>query len=179
VRLQTMDEKAVAGFLGTLRAELRAADPAAPVLNVAPYADEMGKTVTLWIVRLGAVMFGVFGAIALLLAVVGIYAVKAYAVERRTREIGIRMALGADRSAIFSLIMRQGALQIAVSIGAGLMLSLLVGRALAGMLFRVQPWDPFALGAATVLLAGATLLACFLPARRATGVSPVTALRSE
>jgi predicted permease len=179
VRLQTMDQTAVSNFVATLRQELHAADPSAPILNIAPYLDEMGKTITLWVVRLGAVMFGIFGGIALLLAVVGVYAVKAYAVERRTREIGIRMALGADRRDVFALIMKQGAQQIGASVTLGIILSLLVGQALAGMLFRVKPWDPVALGGATLVLTVATLLACFLPARRATGVNPTVALRSE
>jgi predicted permease len=179
VRLRTLDPAAVANFLPTFRTELRAADPSLPVLSLNPYLDQMGKAITLWIIRLGAVMFGVFGAIALLLAIVGIYGVKAYAVERRTREIGIRMALGADRSAIFSLIMKQGAQQIALSVGLGLILSLLVGQVLANILFQVKPWDPIALVASTLVLTSATLLACFLPARKATAVSPMTALRTE
>ena len=129
--------------------------------------------------RLGAILFGIFGTIALLLAVVGVYGVKSYAIERRTREIGIRMALGADRRTIFSLIMKQGALQIAVSVGLGLVLALLAGQALASMLVGVSPADPVALGLAIGLLSFATLFACFLPARRATKVSPTTALRTE
>lgn len=179
VKLLSPDPAAAANFVGTLRQELRAADPAVPILNVIPYADQTEKTITLWAIRLGAVLFGIFGSVALLLAVVGVYGVKAYAVERRTREIGIRMALGADRRDVFALIMKQGALQIAFSVGLGLVLSLFVGQALSSVLFQVKPWDPLALGLSTLLLAAATLLACFLPARRATTVSPMTALRSE
>ncbi|MBA3850205.1 MAG: hypothetical protein C0502_09465 [Opitutus sp.] len=179
VRLQNLDRGATVGFVPTLREQLRAADPSAPILNISPYADQTEKTITLWAIRLGAVLFGVFGAIALLLAVVGIYGVKAYAVERRTREIGIRMAIGADRSDIFALIMKQGAQQIAFSTAVGLVLSLLVGQVLAGVLFQVPPWDPLALGTSTLLLASTTLLACFLPAHRATAVSPTAALRAE
>jgi predicted permease len=178
-RLETADPAATAAFVGTLRQALREADPGVPVLNVATYADQIERTITLWAIRLGAVLFGVFGSIALLLAVVGVYGVKAYAVERRTREIGIRMALGAGRREVFALIMRQGAQQIACSVAAGLVLALLVGQVLASVLFEVQPWDPVALGAATLLLSAATLLACFLPARRATRVSPLEALRAE
>jgi putative ABC transport system permease protein len=89
------------------------------------------------------------------------------------------MALGANRSDVFSLIMKQGALQTAVAVGLGLVLSLLVGRALATMLFEVSPADPVSLAIAIVLLSGAALLACYLPARRATKVNPMTALRSE
>jgi putative ABC transport system permease protein len=139
----------------------------------------LDKSVSLWLVRLAAVMFGVFGAIALLLAVVGVYGVKAYMVERRTREIGIRLALGAERRDVFSLILRQGVLQTAVSIAAGVALSLLAGRALSSMLFSVSPSDPVSLAVSVLLLSSAALLACYLPARRATRVSPLTALRTE
>jgi ABC-type antimicrobial peptide transport system permease subunit len=105
--------------------------------------------------------------------------VKAYSVARRTREIGIRMALGADRGSVFGLIMKQGALQTAVALGLGLLLSLGAGRVLAQMLYKVSPADPIALLTASALLATAALLACFFPARRATRVSPMTALRTE
>jgi ABC-type antimicrobial peptide transport system permease subunit len=179
VRLQTEDPNAVLNFLPTLRAAMREADPTMPVLNVSPFVEEMGRTNTLWITRLGAFMFGVFGSIALLLAVVGVYGVKAYAVERRTREIGIRIALGAESRDVFALIMRQGAQQIAVSVAVGIVLSLLVGQVLASLLYDVKPWDPIVLGTAAVLLVAATLMACFVPARRAVGVNPITALRSE
>jgi putative ABC transport system permease protein len=105
--------------------------------------------------------------------------VKAYAVACRTREIGIRMALGAHRRDVFALIMRQGALQTALAVVVGLLLSLAAGRVLAQILYEVSPSDPFALVAASVTLAAAALLACFLPARRATHVDPIEALRAE
>lgn len=179
VRYATLDADVLAANLSSLRTQLRAADPDLPLLQLTPLASMLDRAITLWIVRLGAVMFGVFGGIALLLAVVGVYGVKAYAVERRTREIGIRMALGADRGDVFSLIMKQGALQTAVSVGLGVVLALLVGQALAAILFQVSPMDPVALGASALILTAATLLACYLPARRATHVSPTIALRSE
>jgi ABC-type antimicrobial peptide transport system permease subunit len=130
-------------------------------------------------VRLGAELFGVFGAIALLLAVVGVYGVKAYAVACRTREIGIRMALGAHRRDVFALIMRQGAVQTALAVVVGLVLALAAGRILAQILYQVSPSDPVALLASSVTLASAALLACFLPARRAARINPVEAMRAE
>src|SRR5437867_8156923 len=112
----------------------------------------MEKSVGLWVVRLGATLFGAFGSIALLLAVVGVYGVKAYAVACLTREIGIRMALGAHRSDVFGLIMRQGAMQTGVAVTIGLLLALAVGRVLTQILYEVSPNDPFALVTSSLML---------------------------
>jgi predicted permease len=179
VRLNTTDRHAVVAMIPSLRQMLRGIDPDLPVLGITPFTTLMERSASLWLVRLGAVLFGVFGGIALLLAVVGVYGVKAYAVACRTREIGIRMALGAHRRDVFALIMRQGALQTALAVGAGLLISLITGRVLSGILYQVSPSDPFALITSSVLLSAAALLACFLPARRATRVNPITALRTE
>ncbi len=179
VRLNTRDRHAVVGMIPTMRAALRDIDPDLPIIGMAPWVDLMERSVGLWIVRLGATLFGAFGCIALLLAVVGVYGVKAYAVACRTREIGIRMALGAHRKDVFALIMRQGALQTALAVGVGLFFSLAAGRVLAQILYGVSPSDPFALITSSLMLAAAALLACFLPARRATHVNPITALRTE
>jgi len=179
VRLATKDRHAVAAFIPTMRQILRSIDPDLPILSITPFVDLTEKSVGLWIVRLGALLFGVFGGIALILAVVGVYGVKAYAVACRTREIGIRMALGAHRRDIFALIMRQGALQTALAVSIGLLLSLAAGRVLAQILYQVSPSDPFALLASGTMLAAAALLACFFPARRATHVEPLQALRTE
>ncbi|MDQ6624342.1 MAG: ABC transporter permease, partial [Verrucomicrobiota bacterium] len=179
VRSAGNDRRAVLNQLPIVRQTLRNIDPTLPILSMAPFTDLMEKSVGLWIVRLGAIMFGVFGGIALLLAVVGVYGVKAYSVARRTREIGIRMALGAHRGDVFKLIMKQGALQTGFALALGLLLSLGAGRVLAQMLYKVSPADPLALSVAAVLLGSAALLACFFPARRATRVTPMTALRTE
>jgi predicted permease len=179
VRLNTEDRHAVAAFIPTLRQTLREIDPELPLLQMTPFVDLMERSPNLWIVKLGATLFGAFGAIALVLAVVGVYGVKAYAVACRTREIGIRMALGAHRRDVFALIMRQGAMQTALAVGVGLLLSLAAGRVLAKILYDVSPSDPLALVTATLMLASAALLACFFPANRATRVNPITALRTE
>src|SRR5213080_939526 len=179
VRLNTQDPHAVAAFIPTLRQTLREIDPDLPLLQMTTFVDLMERSPNLWIVKLGATLFGAFGAIALILAAVGVYGVKAYAVACRTREIGIRMALGAHRRDVFTLIMRQGAMQTALAVGVGLLLSLAAGRVLAKILYDVSPSDPLALVIATLMLASAALLACFFPANRATRVNPITALRTE
>ncbi|PYK31799.1 MAG: hypothetical protein DME57_02360 [Verrucomicrobia bacterium] len=179
MRLNTQDRQSVAGMTSTVRSMLRGIDPDLPIINMSPYVDLLDRSVGLWVVKLGATLFGAFGCIALLLAVVGVYGVKAYAVACRTREIGIRMALGAHRKDVFALIMRQGAMQTALAILVGLLLSLAAGRVLSQILYQVSPSDPFALITSSLMLATAALLACFLPARRATHVNPITALRTE
>jgi putative ABC transport system permease protein len=179
VRLNTQDRQAVAGMIPTMRTMLRGIDPDLPIISIAPFVDLMERCVGLWIVRLGATLFGAFGGIALLLAVVGVYGVKAYAVACRTREIGIRMALGAHRRDIFALIMRQGAMQTGLAVVVGLALSLAAGRVLAQILYEVSPSDPFALFTSSIMLAAAALLATWLPARRAMYVNPIRALRTE
>jgi predicted permease len=121
----------------------------------------------------------VFAATALLLAAVGIYGVMSYAVTRRTRELGIRAALGASRSEIVGLVLRQGMKLAAVGMVAGLLATLALTRLMAGLLYGVRPADPATLIAVTLLLGGIALLACYIPARRATAVDPGVALRSE
>lgn len=179
VRLATDAPAAVTAMLGTVRQTLRDLDPDLPVLRIVPMTDVVNRNIALWVIKLGAVVFGAFGGIALLLALVGVYGVKAYAVARRRREIGIRMALGAMPGDVFSLVMRQAVYQTVVAVAAGTVLALLVGKALSSMLFAVSPADPLVLGVAISLLAGTTLLACWLPARRATRVNPTEALRAE
>ena len=179
LRLNTQNRQAVVGTMSTVRSMLHNVDPDLPIIHMAPYVDLLDGCVGLWIVRMGAVLFGAFGCVALLLAVVGVYGVKAYAVACRTREIGIRMALGAHRKDVFALIMRQGALQTALAVTVGILLSLAIGRVLSQILYGVSPNDPFSLITSSLMLASAALLACFLPARRATYVNPITALRTE
>lgn len=179
IRLATDDPVATAAASGTFRRLLLAQDSDLPILQLGPFSTVVERNLGLWIVRLGAVLFGVFGGIALLLAVVGVYGVKAYAVSRRTREIGIRMALGAHPRDIFALLMRQSVLQLAFALAVGVGLSLGVGRVLATMLYQVSPTDALALGGSLTLLSAAALVATFIPARRATHVNPTVALRTD
>jgi putative ABC transport system permease protein len=127
----------------------------------------------------GAQMFSVFGGIALLLAMIGLYGVRAYSVARRTREIGIRMALGASAAETQRMVLREGVQLLAVGTAIGLGLSLLIGMVLSGMLYRVQSADPLVFSVAVALMGGVSLLACYVPARRAARVDPTVALRWE
>jgi ABC-type antimicrobial peptide transport system permease subunit len=124
-------------------------------------------------------MFLTFGVLALLLAVVGLYGVKSYVVSQRTREIGIRMALGARPRDVLTMVMREGALLSAVGVAIGLPLAALLGFALSSLLYDVKPLDPVVFVSAPVALALAALAATWLPARRATRVTPLTALRTD
>jgi putative ABC transport system permease protein len=133
----------------------------------------------IFIIRTGAVLFSVFGALALALAIVGVYGVNAYSVARRTREIGIRMALGAQSQGVQWMILREGAVMLIGGVLIGLLLAVATGKLLAGMLYQVGALDPIAFSAAPILLGVATLIATWLPARRATRISPLTALRTE
>ena len=113
------------------------------------------------------------------LAVVGVYGVKAYSVARRTREIGIRMALGAQRGMVLRMIMREGSVMLLSGIVLGLLLAAATGKVLTGILYQVGGLDPVAFTIAPAVLAAAALIATWLPARRATRISPMAALRTD
>jgi ABC-type antimicrobial peptide transport system permease subunit len=124
-------------------------------------------------------LLGLLAAIALLLAGVGIYGVIAYGVQRRRREIGVRMALGAQRGDVLRLVMGQSLTLTAIGIAAGVGAALLLTRFLASLLYSVHPHDPATFAAVAALLTGVALLASYLPARRALRVDPTVALRQE
>ena len=129
--------------------------------------------------RMGVMLLGVFGVLALGLASVGLYGNLAYAVNQRQREIGVRMALGADRSSVRRLILRQGLSLVVIGVVIGLSAALFTGRALSGLLFGVDGRDPASLAAAAAVLSVVAVCACYLPARRATRVDPLMALRQQ
>jgi putative ABC transport system permease protein len=176
-RVARRDSLAASETASTIRKALREVDADLPVLQISPYETFTEKNFTLWMMRLGATMFGAFGAFALLLAAIGVYGVKAHAVSTRTREIGVRLALGATPRQVFGLIMKQGIEQTALAATAGLLMSVGVARILASLFLEVKP-DPVALIESIGVVAGTMLLACVAPARRATAVSPMKALRA-
>jgi putative ABC transport system permease protein len=139
----------------------------------------------LYFYSLFGLLVGACGLLAILLAVIGIYGLVAHAVSRRTREIGIRMALGADRKKILRLVMRQGMILVSYGLSAGLLLALALTRLLTSsifvipLLFGVSATDSLTFGSITLLLISVALLACWIPARRATTVDPMVALRCE
>ena len=120
-----------------------------------------------------------FGALALVLAAVGLYGVTAYGVEQRTSEIGVRMALGADRGSVVAMVLRGALWQVGMGLALGIPAAIGAGHLIASQLFDVRPWDPLMLFEATLLLGLATLIAGMIPAHRATKVDPMTALRHE
>ena len=133
----------------------------------------MDSSFDLWVVRTGARMFVIFGGVALLLAAIGLYGVRAYTVAMRTREIGIRMALGACASDALRMMLREGMTLFGIGAGVGLALSLAAGKVLSSMLYRVDSVDPVVLLAAPALLAAVSLVACYIPARRAARLDPM------
>jgi predicted permease len=179
VKMATGGPEAEAAMLGTLRREIRAMDEGLPVLSVQTMRGYFDANPNLWLTRAGAGVFSAFGALALLLATVGVYGVRAYLVSQRTREIGIRMALGATAGSIVGLILRESVLLTLAGLGAGLVLAAVVSRLLSNLLYEVSPFDPRIFSAASLLLVAAALLASYLPARRAMRVDPLIALRQE
>jgi len=170
---------AQARLLDTVHREIRAVDPRLPLLSLRTMRDHLDASFDLWIVRTGARMLTSFGIVALVLAVIGLYGVKAYTVAQRTRELGIRMALGAGSADTLKLILGEGLSVGLVGIAVGMVFALALGRVLAGILYEVSAFDPVVCTAAPVILTAVSLVACYLPARRAARLDPMVALRYE
>ena len=143
------------------------------------YSMEEALARPLWFIRVFGTMFMAFGGIALFLASIGLYAVMSFSVSRRAKEVGIRMALGAQAGQVIRMVFRQGVWQLGLGITVGLALAVVIGQATSAILFDVQPRDPQVFGGVAIVLAIVGLLACLIPARRATKVDPLTALRSQ
>jgi len=160
-----------------MRAAVQGLDPLLPVFNVSSL-DRLVQQ-SWWDRRLYSQLFGAFAVIALLLASVGLYAVIAYGVAQRTREIGVRMALGAGLRDVITMVVRHGAVLTGIGLGIGLMAALALTRVLRGLMFGVSTTDPLVFSGVAAVLAACALLACVVPARRAARVHPVEALRYE
>lgn len=179
VRPAAATPAAAAALVETARREVRATAPGLPLLSLRTFRQHLDNSADLFITRLGAILFALFGGLALLLAVVGLYGVKAYAVTRRTREIGIRMALGAAPGEVCTLILCEGIGLALRGVALGLLLAVGLGRLCASLLFEVSPLDPLSFTVAPLALLLTAFLACWLPARRATRVNPLQALRAD
>ncbi len=179
VRFASLLEGNEAATADLLRRTVQSVDPVLPVFELRTFARHMERNPQLWFVRASAALFSVFGGLALGLSVVGLYGIKAYSVARRTREIGIRMALGAEGGTVQWMILREGFVMITAGLTLGLILAVGTGKVVSSILFKVSAFDPLAFTLAPLVLVGAALLATWLPARRATRVSPMAALRTE
>jgi putative ABC transport system permease protein len=161
----------------TLRRAVNAADPNLPAFEVRTMEERLFESVAQ--PRFRTTLLGIFAALALVMAAVGLYAVMAVSVAQRTQELGVRMALGAQRRDVIGLVLREGVKLVGIGIVIGLTGAWALTRALATLLYEVKPTDPLTFLAAPVLLIVVALLACWLPARRASRVDPLTALRYE
>jgi predicted permease len=179
VRFRSLAPGSEAAAADLLRRAVRDIDPSIPIISLRTFAQHLDSNLDLWLVRAGAALFSIFGALALGLAVVGLYGVKAYSVARRTREIGIRMALGAQAGSVLRMIMCEGFIMLVTGVTIGLLLAIATAKILSGFLYGVRALDPIAFTVAPLVLIIAALIATWLPARRATRVDPVQALRAQ
>jgi putative ABC transport system permease protein len=160
-----------------VRQEVRRMDPALPLAGMRPMTTVLFESVAS--PRLLMVLVMLFAAVALVLAAIGTYGVLSYAVQQRTREIGIRMALGAQVGQVLRMILSQGAALVGLGLVLGVVGALALQKILASLLFGVAPTDPLTFGLVIALLGVVAFLACWWPARRAARVSPLVALRYE
>jgi putative ABC transport system permease protein len=174
VRTQTGDPLK---FAGPIRSELAAIDKNQPIHSFKTLEATVSELVSPQ--RFTTMLLTGFAAVAVLLAAIGIYGVMSYAVTQRTREIGVRMALGAQPRDVLKVLIMHGLVLVSSGVVFGLAASFALTRLIAGLLFGVEPTDPTTLGATTLLLVAVALLACFIPARRAMKVDPLVALRYE
>ena len=160
-----------------IRGQVKAVDPDQPVIDVRTMTEVISRSV--WQPRLYAILFGVFAAVAVALASVGVYGVMAYSVSERTREIGIRVALGAQAGGIFKLVVGQGLKLTALGLGVGMACAFAGTRLMSDLLYGVSALDVITFAGVSSLLALVALLACYIPARRAMKVDPMVGLRCE
>jgi putative ABC transport system permease protein len=162
-----------------LQKEIRALDPSLPVYDVMTMEEGLNGGNGFFLIRMGALIAGVLGMLGLALAIVGVYGVVSYAASQRTHEIGVRLALGAQRGDILKLVVGQGLLLVSIGVVIGLGLAFALSRFMANLLFGLSTQDPLTFGGVAALLGLIALVACLIPAQRATRVDPVIALRYE
>jgi len=166
-------ESVIAG----VRAQIQSLEPNLAITNVQTIGEIIDQG--LWAPEMGAALLTVFGGLAMVLAAVGVYGVLAYSVTQQTREIGIRMAMGAERRDVLALVVGQGLKLAGAGVALGILVALGLTRQLSSLLFGVSAYDPLTYGGVTLILVIVALLACYIPARRATRVDPLIALRYE
>ena len=174
LRVPQGDPKAL---VGAVRREVQAIDPTLPIGAIATMEENIGASLATR--RLTMSLLGAFAGLALVLASVGIYGVMALSTTQRTRELGIRLALGASRGDVLRLILGQGITLIAIGLAAGLLGAFAASRAVSSLLYGVGSLDAAALIGSLLMLAAVAFVACYLPARRASQVDPIEALRAE
>jgi macrolide transport system ATP-binding/permease protein len=177
VTLQVRTAGRPEGVIGTVRGQLQSLDTNMAITNVQTIREIMNQG--LWAPRMGAGLLTVFGGLALILAVVGVYGVLSYSVSQQTREIGIRMSLGAQQNQVLRLVIGQGVRLAVAGLALGIVAALGLMRILSSLLFGVSAHDPVTFGGVSLVLVAAAILACYIPARRATKVDPIIALRYE
>jgi predicted lysophospholipase L1 biosynthesis ABC-type transport system permease subunit len=166
-------------LLPSVRTAIREVDPDLPILTLATLRDLFDRNPNLWIVRFGGLLFLWLGLAALALALVGIYGVTAFLISRRTREFGVRMALGASRQRLTRQILCEHSATAALGLVIGIIFAGLAGQILSSLLYEVDAADPAVFIVATAVLGAAATLAAWLPVRRASRIEPTAALRYE
>lgn len=179
VRAANTDPRAMSAMVEALRQELRAVEAGLPILELTTFQRFHDNSLELWAIRAGGRMLMLVGMLALGLAVAGVYGVKSYLVSRRTREIGIRMALGANTGNVMGMVMRESAGLTLAGLAVGLPVAFMAGRLMGSILYGVSGFDPLVFVTAPVVLAASSMFASYLPARRATKVNPLSALRAD
>jgi predicted permease len=175
---ETLHENEVA-LQENIRTLIRETDPQLPILLLTSLADCYYDNPFVWMATIGAKLAAIFGTMALFLASLGIYAVKGYMVASRTRDIGIRKALGATHRDIMGMVIREGMVLTVIGLIVGLFLAFAIGRLISSLLYGVDPVDPLSIAVAVILLGLASMLASYIPARRAAKIDPMEALRYE
>jgi predicted permease len=164
---------------GSVREQLRIVDANMPVSNVRSFRAQHEGSAQVWLLRAGARLFLTLGLAAAFVAVVGLYGVRSYLVSRRTREFGVRMAVGASPADVVRLVLREALTTTSAGLAIGLGLGVLLGWGMSAVIYQVSPFDPITLGGAAGILAAASFIASAVPARRAANVLPMAALRND